>query len=67
MDVSINNAFQISRESDIQLVEIKLSRGLLLRHFLLFCNNEAPSTLYRSNRSSEKVAEHIRIDNNNGL
>ena len=66
-DVSLNNAFQIYRGRDLQPGELKLEllgfRGSIVEtYFLVFCNKEDPSTLYRSNRSSEKVPEHIRTD-----
>ena len=53
-----NMTYSLEKSTLIYLV----SGGLLLRHFLLFCNKEAPSTLYKGNRSSEKVPEHFRSD-----
>ena len=67
VDVSVNNAFQIYRERDLQPGEIKLDllgfrRSVVETYFLLFRNKEAPSALYRGNRSSENVSEYIRTD-----
>ena len=67
IDVSVNNAFQIYREHDLQPGEVNLDllgfrRSIVETYVLLFCNKEAPSTLYKGNRSSEKVPEHFRSD-----
>ena len=67
IDVSLNNTFQIYRERDLQPGELKLDllgfrRSIVETYFLVFRNKEDPSTLYRGNRSSEKVSEHIRTD-----
>ena len=67
IDVSLNNAFQIYREHHLQPGEIKLDlpgfRKCIVETYLLsFRNKEAPTTMYRGNRSSEKVPEHIRTD-----
>ena len=67
IDVSINNTFQIYKKRDLQSREIMLDllsfrRSIFEIYFLLFCNKEAASTLYKGNRSSEKVPEHIRTD-----
>ena len=65
IDISVNNAFQIYRERDLQPGEIQLDllgfrTSVVETYSLLFRNKEAPSTLYKGNRSSEKVPEHIR-------
>ena len=67
INVSVNNAFQIYRERDLQPGEIKLDllvfwRSIAGTYFLLFHNKEASSTLHRGNRSFEKVPEEIRAD-----
>ena len=66
IDVSINNAFQIYRERDLQLGEIKLDllgfrRSIVETYFLLFHNKEAPSTLHRGNRSEQKKMCNERL------
>ena len=63
IDLSVNNAFQIYRERDLEPGEIKLNllgfrKSIVETYFLLFRNKEARSTFYRSNRS--KVPEHIK-------
>ena len=67
LDVSVNNAFQICRERHLQPGGIKIDligfrRSIVEIYFLLFHNKEAPSTLYRGNRSSEKLLELIKTD-----
>ena len=55
------------RERDLQPREIKLDllgfrKSIVETYLLLFRNKEAPTTLYRGKRCSEKVPEHIRTN-----